>query len=909
MPPVHGRNSVVHNTIYGSNVKECVMTKKVLVASWSVLLVGLLAASAPCQETERAREVIKSDEKKDALEVLDIKFDPIHQGKNVVRVKAKNTNEQEQVFAVDIQAQSRLSGFGKTSFEHLGPNETKSIRFEFELTGPISDATRIQVRFHNPPSKEQYDGGAFFRQVRYTSGDLEHRNLEEDRQKPASQRQRQAVTKALQQLRNHMRRKDHEAVWKLLGEECRGKIGRDKLKQVIDSGMLESLGFFDFDVDSVVEHYRFVRLLGTHDAGGWVIDFVEKDGQQIVHFMRALKKDRRDWKQRLLPKMQRRSTPHYDIHYTKGSTAEREIDQIAERREKGFQEICSFLGKPSDVRICLVFFENARVKQALTGHQGAGWAFGRTIVEVYSKQQKLDPYHETVHILTPPYGKPPALFNEGIAVYMAERLGTNALAQIGAGQASIYERARGLKSKGEWIPLRELFTYTEIGSGRSRPPIAYPEAASFVKFLIDEYGKEKFLEAFKALKNSQDVAVHQKNATALERIYDKPLDDLRKPWEKALSTAGNTPDSSPSLPEEDSRNDSPDGRPIARGKVQAEIPENLRISDYFYFYGSRGVDYGALNDPVNNLILNAYLGPATEVALESLGIADLQQRLQRLQRGGLTRKCGDGYRLAFPAVVGEKRAQLQECVEQAAKRLLPLGKRMTEKIRPHLQGREEMLYHVLWSDIMDAPLAWAAAQAEMETQAEKGDTPIENKGWMIYPPHPSAVGTNSYDVPSGHLRITWSRSTPSPYGIHRTILRHQRALTDAIRNSLPVKEQEARAALHRNGLVDGAGKVRIYTLDRVADADVIQDYRNLEREFAREMMQNLDTGRVADLLVVGPGEALLIAYHEICWQLLQDLTEEKVLRAPDIVSTPGVDRKQAYRLVTLIMAEAGPDSK
>ncbi len=288
------------------------------------------------------------------------------------------------------------------------------------------------------------------------------------------------------------------------------------------------------------------------------------------------------WKEWLLPKMQKRSTPHFDIHYVKGSTAEREIDQIVKRREKGFRDVCSFLGKPSDVRICLVFFENAEVKRAETGHQGAGWASGRTIVEVYNKQQKLDPYHETVHILTAPYGRPPALFNEGIAVYMAERLGAHALALHGPGPALIYARARELRDKGEWIPLRELLTYTDIGPGWSRPEIAYPEAASFVKFLIDQYGKEKFLEAFKTLKNSQDGAVHRKNVAILEQIYGNPLADLEKQWEEALSAPGDTRDSSAPSPGEGSHNDSPDDRAMARGKVRTELPENLKISDYSY---------------------------------------------------------------------------------------------------------------------------------------------------------------------------------------------------------------------------------------------------------------------------------------------------------------------------------------
>ena len=583
------------------------MFKRVIVFSGSVLVVGLLFASAQSQEesarsdvpigsrTQRAREVIKSDEKKNALEILEVKFDPIHQGKNVVRVKVKNVSRQARVFLIHIQTQSpkylgRYTGFGRPFFDHLEDEQTKWTRFEFTIPGPITDATWIRLRFDSPPSVDNYDNKKWFKELKYTGRELERRNWEIDQEKPATKAQQRAVKASLRQIQEHMENKEYEGAWVLFTEDYRDSRSlAEDLKKPLDDGMFEKLGFFDVKVQSILQHVGCLRLNARNDNDVWAMDFMEENGQWKINVLRW-SGSRLAWKEWLLPKMQKRSTPHFDVHYVEGSTAEREIDQIVKRREKGFREICSFLGKPSDVRICLVFFENAEVKHAKTGHQGAGWAVGRTIVEVYNQKQRLDPYHETVHILTPPYGKPPALFNEGIAVYMAERLGAHALALHGPGPALIYARARELKDKGEWIPLQELLTYTEIGPGWSRPPIAYPEAASFVKFLIDEYGREKFLEAFKTLKNSRDEAVHRKNVTALEQIYDKPLDDLRKQWEKALSTAGNTPDSSASLPEEGSRNDSPDDRAMARGKVQAEIPENLRISDYFYFCGSEAAE-------------------------------------------------------------------------------------------------------------------------------------------------------------------------------------------------------------------------------------------------------------------------------------------------------------------------------
>lgn len=128
----------------------------------------------------------------------------------------------------------------------------------------------------------------------------------------------------------------------------------------------------------------------------------------------------------------------------------------------------------------------------------------------------------------------PALFTEGFAVYMSQRLGVHALEDLSGGQATIDERARELKAKGDWIELAELMTYPEIGSARSRPAVAYAQAASFVKFLIDTYGKDKFLQAYTTLKNSDNKDTHAQNATSLAAIYGRSPQELRDAWEATL---------------------------------------------------------------------------------------------------------------------------------------------------------------------------------------------------------------------------------------------------------------------------------------------------------------------------------------------------------------------------------------
>lgn len=338
---------------------------------------------------------------------------------------------------------------------------------------------------------------------------------------------------------------------------------------------------------------------------------------------------------------------------------------------------------------------------------------------------------------------------------------------------------------------------------------------------------------------------------------------------------------------------------------ELKLPKDFKVSQYFSFFGSGGIDWGALYDPNNNPILVACIKGGTVELLKDLRIADLQQRLERLERGNLIRKADERYTLAFPAVIGEKRDRLRKYAEQAARELVPLSEKMIALIQANLAGRDEMLYHVMWSVVMDGGPAWDAARAEMNRKIKAGDTSTENKAWLLYPSHPYDAGTNNYSTSSGHLQITWSRNTPSPGAIRRIISQHENQLVQAIEQNNPVTTADARDALGKYGLVDEAGKVHLYAIKR--GSEVANTYRDLGEQFGREMMNHLDVVKVVDMLGVSPGVAFVIAYHEICWQLLQDLSEKKVLVIHRTVDKTGTEVSEAYRLVSLTIIPSTKD--
>ena len=508
----------------------------------SILLSLVVSPSLGAAGPERAQT--------SALDVLEVKFDPIGRDRNAVRLNVRNTSEKAQTLGVHIFTKSpeyANMGWGQPAFHTIAPRETRWVRCPFKIHGPVTDNTLIKLSFNNPDSPETYEHSAHFEQRRYSGTDLKRGGT--PKESPVSEQQRNEVEKAFRQVKTHLRERKYKEAWACFTEEYR-KIEFykfDRFARAVKGIPPDCMFRWDGETFLKLQPRSVKRANGEfvlkatlrdetwsiyfgREGEGWKVSWI---GGYTPRLVLA-----KTWKQRLLPGMQKRTTPHFDIHYFKDSSAESDIDRIAADREGGYRKICEFVGKKSGARILLVFFEDKKSKRYETAHQGMGFADGATMVEVYGEEGRLDPYHETTHVIMGSVGNPPAMFNEGFAVYMSYHLGAPPLKNLGGGDASLYERVRGLKKSGQWIALEELLTYTEIGSTRTRPFISYAEAGAFVKFLIDTYGKEKFLKAYGQLTNSGRRSAQERNRKTLKRIYSRSLQELESEWEKAFA-AGN----------------------------------------------------------------------------------------------------------------------------------------------------------------------------------------------------------------------------------------------------------------------------------------------------------------------------------------------------------------------------------
>ena len=488
------------------------------------------------------------------LTIQAVEFEPIGSDKNVVHVRIANPTAEQQGFVIDVQTHSRMN-WQRPYFTTVEAGETRNVRCVFSFIGPVAQDASIRLRFAESASADSYDGTQYFQQQLFSLTDLPLPPPAALHALPKSDSRALQVRRVFRSFQQLIRQGNYRKIWDTLFSndyQHAGFMSLDIFENAMTGDLPTSIFYWDRDtllamrplsasssndlLDlAVTNGPETWHLHFTPAERGWHIDWITGYTPAILQLP-----GEDDWERLLLAKTQTCNTPHFEIHYYQDSTAERELSALAQSREQGYAQIVEFLGLsslPDDRKIRLFLFEDMKTKLLDTRHIGLGFAAGDIIGEVYNSRQQCDPYHEPTHILMSPYGDPPALLNEGIAVYMSERLGgASALRYLGLGEQTLYASVRAFKQQGEWITLQELLTYTDIGSQGSRTVLAYVEAGAFVKYLLETYGKDRFLEAYQKLTNSEDPQICRRNQQALKLIYGLPLQEIDDDWVRSFSS-------------------------------------------------------------------------------------------------------------------------------------------------------------------------------------------------------------------------------------------------------------------------------------------------------------------------------------------------------------------------------------
>lgn len=179
------------------------------------------------------------------------------------------------------------------------------------------------------------------------------------------------------------------------------------------------------------------------------------------------------------------SSENYDFYYFKDSLAEKDINEISNLQEECFQDICKVLAIKPEIRIQYYLVDSPELVGKIYGDNEPCNGFAEApnkIYAVYNSEVKCVGYHEDAHILSYTINRPNSSFiREGLAMY--------------------FDKTWWDKTNEEWVRLFLIENkYIKISSLLDNDTffsfsdaITYPIAGAFTKFLIKNYGIEKYL--------------------------------------------------------------------------------------------------------------------------------------------------------------------------------------------------------------------------------------------------------------------------------------------------------------------------------------------------------------------------------------------------------------------------------
>ncbi|MEA3561000.1 MAG: peptidase MA family metallohydrolase [Candidatus Omnitrophota bacterium] len=224
-----------------------------------------------------------------------------------------------------------------------------------------------------------------------------------------------------------------------------------------------------------------------------------------------------------------KKSKHFIIYYQQ---APREyVGRVANSAEHYYKSITDYLGFRrfnfwTFDRRCKIYLYPEQ-KEYLEGSQGISWSSGsvhviKKEINTYVREDEFFDHvlpHEMGHIIF----REVIGFDKQLPLWIDEAV---ALLQE-KDREKYLTAARGMVKDKSYLSFKELSGIKDYGS--LRPFIFYSESASIIEFLLEEFGREKFVSFCRRLRDGQDWE------QALLRAYRfESLEELEKAWVDGL---------------------------------------------------------------------------------------------------------------------------------------------------------------------------------------------------------------------------------------------------------------------------------------------------------------------------------------------------------------------------------------
>jgi hypothetical protein len=285
------------------------------------------------------------------------------------------------------------------------------------------------------------------------------------------------------------------------------------------------LTFFDkdhnrFSLERQADRRTPVRG-GTYPWEEQVYTFDVPEGTHYIAFSCLLAMNGQAWFDNVsleIPKpfpWETKTTKNYVFHWMPGNPLP---PNAPDEQQARFDYVLERLGIQSDIVINYYFYPDTTAIQQMTGIKGDMYTSWDDY-EFHTIQAGDD--HELVHFITDSIGRPPRSIAEGTVLWLQDRWGEMTLDD---------QIARTVRAS-QVTKLSDLFEYNNFT--RTDPQYSMATAAAFVKFSVEEHGKESLIELYRAING---MNAYLPIAKASETVYEQPMQETEQEFHQWLLT-------------------------------------------------------------------------------------------------------------------------------------------------------------------------------------------------------------------------------------------------------------------------------------------------------------------------------------------------------------------------------------
>jgi len=225
-------------------------------------------------------------------------------------------------------------------------------------------------------------------------------------------------------------------------------------------------------------------------------------------------------------------SPHFVFSYVRGGAAERDLELISAARERAYKVITAFLGGQAGDKIKITLYPDR--ESALSGG-GAGVTTGDAIRVVYFG---FSPCYEKVS------------YGHELAHALSYRLlgGRHSVPLLAEGMAEYLDQSG--RNLHEWLSYKSrILGYggrfrveaADLAYGDGFSSLSYTKSGSFVKWLVESGGREKFLELYALTRWTGALSPEERLAVFKDKfsgVYGTSLEGGEAGWSAAVSAFG-----------------------------------------------------------------------------------------------------------------------------------------------------------------------------------------------------------------------------------------------------------------------------------------------------------------------------------------------------------------------------------